>query len=297
MEENPAPLTPQVTAILIAHNQAGELRRAIEALERSEPREQLEILVVDCASKDETSSLAEQFPDVSMQRLPHHFGATKAFNIATRTARGDFLLLLSPAVEVPAELVNQLAAHLEESSDTVAVSPLLVDSEGRPALRYLQPLPDRESLARLCAGGEADHLPLDLTQESSAVPYAGREALMVRKQFVAGMNYFDERFGEYWADADLAMKIRQAGKKIRLYPAIRATWHAAHKAAPADTLHTSDRIVGAAALLGKYQGFLAGFGFRWTAILKALMHLDFALVSGLLGGRKLGGETKQSYPA
>ena len=296
MEENPAPLIPRVTAILIAHNQAGELRRAMEALERSEPREQLEILLVDCASQDETPSLAETFTDITIQRLPQHFGATQALNIATRTARGDFLLLLSPAVEVPPELVNRLAAQLEESSDTAAVAPLLVDSEGQPALRYLQPLPDRESLTRLCAGGETGHLDLDLTQQNVAIPYAGREALMVRKQFVAAMNYFDERFGEYWADADLAMKIRQAGKKIRLYPAIRATWHAAHKAAPADNLHTSDRIVGAAALLGKYQGFMAGFGFRWAGILKALMHLDFPLASALVGGRKLGGETKQSYP-
>ncbi len=56
--------------------------------------------------------------------------------------------------------------------------------------------------------------------------YPGREALLVRKQFVAGMNYFDERFGEYWADADLAIKIRKAGRKLEMYPAIRATWHA-----------------------------------------------------------------------
>jgi GT2 family glycosyltransferase len=303
MDENlsqqiPAPhiTTPRVTAILVAHNQAGELRRAIEALERSERREQLEILVVDCASSDETPSLAEEFPNITMQRLPHHFGATKALNIATRTARGEFLFLLSPDVEVTPGLIAQLAERLESNSAAAAVSPLLVDSAGQPAARHLQPLPTRESLSRVCAGGEAPGVSVDLTQESVAVPYAGRQALMVRKQFVTGMNYFDERFGEYWADADLAMKIRQAAKKISLYPGIRATWHAVGKAPPSDALHTSDRIVGAAVLLGKYQGSLAGVGFRWTAILKALMRLDFPLASALLGGRKLGGEAKRSYP-
>jgi GT2 family glycosyltransferase len=110
------------------------------------------------------------------------------------------------------------------------------------------------------------------------------------------MNYFDERFGEYWADADLAMKIRQAGKKIRLYPAIQATWHAAHKPLSAGPLHTSDRILGAAMLLTKYDGFLAGFRFRWAAILRALIHLDFPLFSALMSGRKLGSEAKKSYP-
>jgi len=42
------------------------------------------------------------------------------------------------------------------------------------------------------------------------VLYPGREALLIRKQFVVGMNYFDERFGEYWADADLAIKTAHA---------------------------------------------------------------------------------------
>lgn len=293
-------LTPKVTAILIAHNQAGELRRAIEALERSEHREQLEILVVDCASRDETAALAEQFPAIVMQRLPHHFGATKALNIATRTARTEFLLLLSPDVEVTPGLAARLAERLESSSDTVAVCPLLVDSEGAPASRHLHSLPDRESLARVCAGEAVSGPPVeirpDLTGESVVVPYPGREALLVRKQFVAAMNYFDERFGEYWADADLAMKIRQAGKKIRLYPAIQATWHAAHKPLPAGPLHTSDRILGAAMLLSKYDGFLAGFRFRWAAILKALIHFDFPLFSALISDRKLGSEAKKSYP-
>ena len=64
------------------------------------------------------------------------------------------------------------------------------------------------------------------TQESVNVEYPGRDAVMVRKQFVKGMNYFDERYGEFWADADLAMQIRRGLKKIRMYPAIKAVRHA-----------------------------------------------------------------------
>ena len=298
MDENLSPrepLLPKVAVILVAHDQAGELRRALEALERSQQRERLEILVVDCASRDETPSLGEQFPNITMQRLPHHFGATKALNIATRTARAEFLLLLSPEVEVPPELVIQLAERLEAAGDAAAVCPLLVDGEGRPAAGHVQPLPTRDSLARVCGGAAPPGLSVDLAQESVAVPYAGREALMVRKQFVGGMNYFDERFGEYWADADLAMKIRQAGRKIRLYPALRATWHA-ERPLPSGTLHASDRILGAAALLGKYKGFFSGFTFTCGAILKALTRFDFPLAGALLGGRKLGGEAKVFYP-
>src|SRR6266849_2836446 len=121
------PLTPKVAAILIAHNQAAELRRALQALERSVPRELLEILVVDCASEDDSRGFADEFPGVTVQRLPQHFGATKALNIATRTARSEFLFLLSPDVEVAADTVARLTEQLEASADVTGVCPLLVD--------------------------------------------------------------------------------------------------------------------------------------------------------------------------
>ena len=75
--------TPKTTVILIAHNHVVELRRSIAALERSENRESIEILLVDCGSTDSTTGLVEEFPGMTMQRLPQNFGATKALNIAS----------------------------------------------------------------------------------------------------------------------------------------------------------------------------------------------------------------------
>jgi GT2 family glycosyltransferase len=288
------PVTPKVAALLIARNQAAELRRALQALAASEPREQLEILVVDCASSDDTADVADEFPGVTVLRLPQHFGATKALNIATRTARAEFLFLLSPEVQVSPDTVARLAEQLEANPDTSAVCPLFIDAEGKVIARTRR-FPDRESLAPVRAGGELGWTPLTaetLAHQQCIVLYPGREALMVRRQFLAGMNYFDERFGEYWADADLAIQIRRAGRKIRLYPGIRVVWHGACKTDLDDVAHQSDRILGAAALLGKHTGSLPGLGFRCGAIFNALIHLDFPLFAALLGGAKLGSEAR-----
>jgi GT2 family glycosyltransferase len=290
-----APVTiPKIAAIVIAHNQAVELRRAIAALERSAHCEQLEILVVDCASDDTTAALSEEFPGITMQRLPENFGATKALNIATRTTRAEYLFLLSPDVEVAPETVARLAEMLDAEQSVTAACPLLVDPAGTPVARTRH-LPDRESLAQVRGGGEPAWTPIPegaLSQERCQVLYPGRDALLVRKQFVAGMNYFDERFGEYWADADLAIKIRKAGRKIEMYPAIRATWHAPVEAAPNDASHRSDRILGAALLLSKYDGSFAGLSFRLMAILGALTRFDFPLLSALVSGRKVGSQAQ-----
>lgn len=290
---NPA-TTPRATAILIAYNQAAELRRAIAALERSENRDQLEILVVDCGSEDSTPELADEFRGVTMQRLPQNFGVTKALNIATRTARAEFLFLLSPDVEVAPDTVARLIERLDASPDVTAVCPLLVDGGGKPVARTRR-FPDRESLAEVRSGGELRWVPIAaeaLEEERHGVLYPGREALLVRKNFVAGMNYFDERFRQYWADADLAIKIRKAGRRIEMYPGIRATWHAPEGTASSDPIHRSDRILGAAQLLSKHYGFLAGFSFRAAALLGALTRFDFPLFSALAAGKRVGSQAQ-----
>ncbi|HTB15387.1 MAG TPA: glycosyltransferase [Bryobacteraceae bacterium] len=277
------PLGPRVSAILVGWNQVEPLRRAVAALERSIDRERLEILVVDLGSQDGSAQLDSEFPAIVILRLPHNFGATKAMNIGTRTAKADLVFYLSPDVEVAPDTVSKLADKLEGDSDAAAVCPLLVDEEGKPASRVYK-LPVKESFK-----GEMPTVPIDVNRESVNVEYPGRDAVLVRKQFVKGMNYFDERYGEYWADADLAMQIRRGLKKIRLYPSISAVKHADTSPDAAKGLLAADRAGGAAAFIGKYHGFMAGLGFRIGAIFRALGHFDFKQLVALASGQKIDG--------
>jgi N-acetylglucosaminyl-diphospho-decaprenol L-rhamnosyltransferase len=277
------PLGPRVSAILVSLNQIEALRRAVAALERSTDRERLEILVVDLGSYDGSPQLDSEFPAIVTLRLPHNFGATKAMNIGTRTAKGDLVFYLSPDVEVAPDTVKRLADKLEEDSDAAAVCPLLVDEEGRTASRIYK-LPAKDSFK-----GEMATVAIDVTEESVNVEYPGREAVLVRKQFVKGMNYFDERYGEFWADADLAMQIRRGLKKIRLYPSIKAIKRGDTSADAKKGLLAADRAGGAAAFIGKYYGFMGGLGFRIGAIFRALGHFDFKQLIALVSGQKIDG--------
>jgi GT2 family glycosyltransferase len=289
----PEPQAPRVSAILVSYNQAAALRRAVQALESSRDRDKLEILVVDCGSRDESTQLDTDFPAINMLRLPHHLGAARAMNIATRTAKAELLFYVSPNVEVAPETVTALADHLQPDpeaaeTDVAAVLPLLVDAEGHPASR-IHPIPTRAELQDAARGGALPSTELDLAQESIAVAYPELDAILIRKHFVRSMNYFDPRFGHYWADADLAMQIRRAGKQIRLYPGVRAIYHPAPDPVEGDSLAKADRVNGAAALVGKYEGGMAGFSFKLGAVLSALARFDLGMVGKLTGGQKLDG--------
>src|SRR4029079_17103547 len=112
----------------------------VAALEASEARERMEILVVDGGSRDGSAAIDSEFPNVTAMRLPRYFGATKIRNIGTRTAKGEYVLFLSPAVKVRPDTVRRLADEMEARPELGAVCPLILDEAGQPA-RQLLPMP------------------------------------------------------------------------------------------------------------------------------------------------------------
>lgn len=260
--------TLRTSVILLAYNQAPALRRALAALESSASRESFEILVVDCASTDGAREVDAEFPGIHMLRLPHHLGAGRALNIAVRTAKAETLLFLSPNVEVQPETVGTLADALEAAGpEVVAVCPAV---EGATHL-YRLPSPSNVALIPAAPGDD--------------VEFASLDALTVRKGFVMAMNYFDQRYGHYWVDAELAMQIRKAGKKVRLAPEVRVQYHPAADPLDGDPVAAVDKILGAAEYAGKY----GGSGSRYGAALGALARFDFQRFGALVSGQKLDG--------
>jgi len=275
------PVEPRVSVILIAHDQAAALRVAIAALEKSQDRERIEIIVVDCASHDDSRELDTEFENITLLRLPHNLGATRAMNIGVRTAKAEIIFFVSPNVEVAPGTITQLADRFENAPDTAAVCPLLIDRSGSPI--------SRDQKIRDAVTGKNPGETITATGESVAVEYAPFTALMIRKQFIKGMNYLDERFGHFGADLDLAMQIRNAQRKIRIYPGIAATYHDAPYTFADETLATADRENGIAAWLAKYDGFFSGLMHRIGAIFGALARFRFGLLAALAGGKKLDG--------
>ena len=301
---------PAVSVLIVSHNKAPSLRRCLESVERSTNRENIEIVVVDNGSGDGTSQIGSEFPNLRLLRLPRNFGLTKALNIGIRASSGEFVLFLKPEAEVFPDTVSALAGRLEAEPEAVAVCPLLIDAGGEPATRvYRLPTPNSIYLAwRL--DGFRETVPVDPAAESLAVEYPILDAFMIRGYFLKGMRYLDERYGQFWADAELCFQIRRASKKILLLPGIRAVDHS-DKSRPAPlepaarALLSADCALGAVAYVGKHYGFAAGLKLRLAACLRCLASAVLALVSlrdpgyhfarlnFLLNGQKIDGSQRQ----
>src|SRR5438552_14130223 len=187
LEEEQAP-PRKVTALVFSYDSAPSLRRCTTALQGSNDRASIEILVVDCGSHDESPQVDSEFADVTILRLPRYFGRTKALNIGTRTASGEYLLFLSPEVEVLPTTIPALVARLEADSEPVAAAPILLDTEARQAEQFFH-------LPTPATGTELTPVEIPKTADVVPVEYATFRALLVRKYFVKGINYLDERYG------------------------------------------------------------------------------------------------------
>jgi GT2 family glycosyltransferase len=273
----------KVTALVFSYDSASALRRCLAALDGTNDRASVEILVVDCGSHDESGQLDSEFSNVTMLRLPRYFGRTKALNIGTRTAAGEYLLFMTPEVEVLPTTIPSLLAHLEAEPETVAVCPLLLDSQSQPVSQFFR-------LPTPATGDNLEPVAVDKAAEVFPVEYANFQAFLVRKFFVKGLNYLDERYGDSWSDAELCYQIRRVARKTSALPQVTALYTSSSPySESAQTILTADRIHGAAVFFGKHYGFVSGLLFRIKAILKALFTFRLGLFAALVSGAKIDG--------
>jgi hypothetical protein len=278
-EAEATPVAVRITALVIAHNRPASLRKCLRALEQSQGREQLEILVVDNGSTGGSAELKSEFPDVRFIPLPRNFGLTKALNIGVRSSAGEFIFLLHDDIEVSPETPAGLAAILEAQSEVGAVCPRLAAPDGSNAPQVTKlPVPGDHAVEWRAAGP---------WPEAHAVEYARGAAIMVRSFFLRAMRQLDERYGQFGSDAELCRQVQRSAKQVLLVGSLSAIDHGTPQSS---AMRRADFELGLAAYLGKHYGFAVGMKARAGAMLRALGSVS--LLRYVWSGQKIDGTQK-----
>ena len=249
-----------MTVLIQSRNRAGDLRRCLAAVEQSQERDTIEVIVVDSGSTDGSATLDHEFPSAQFLRLPKNFGLNRALNIGTRTAKGDLLLLLPQDAEVAPDTISRLATRLEAGDDTGAVCPYVAQVRRLPSTDDFWMAYTSRTLPPAVA--------VDPNAAEVEVEYPAGAPFMLRRTFLKGMNYVDARFSHYWIDAEICYQLRSGGKRILVLPQVKLLRDPQPPVLEDDPVHTADLALGAAAYLGKHGG--GGVGFRGKAALAAL---------------------------
>jgi GT2 family glycosyltransferase len=119
-----------VTAVVVNWNGRELIPICLDSLLQQSHKD-LEIIVVDCASQDESVPfIKSSYPRVKVIELKRDPGPPGAINLAARRASGDCLLILNNDVYLPEELVESMVEELRKDENCV-LTPVELNWQGQ----------------------------------------------------------------------------------------------------------------------------------------------------------------------
>jgi GT2 family glycosyltransferase len=194
----------------------------VEAIKRARPDGlEQEILVLDNASQDGSADALRSDPDVRVIARERRAGVSENRTLLLREAAGELCLLLDEDAELEPGAVEALLDALEAHPEAAAAGPQLVYPDGGESpCAWRLPGVGTAVAQLLFLGG-----PL-VTQSGGAetreVGWVQSAAVLVRRDAVEQVGWYDPAFFLYSDETDLQKRLHDAGFAVLHVPSARA---------------------------------------------------------------------------
>jgi N-acetylglucosaminyl-diphospho-decaprenol L-rhamnosyltransferase len=185
-----------------------------------------EIVVVDNGSSDGTVEMVrEEFPSLLLVRYDVNRGFAAAANEGIRRSSGDFVLFLNSDTLLIKGEINKLLAFMCENKDVGICGPRLVYQD-MGIQRSFASLPSL--VLEICPAGLLELIfPRKYPGKGAglsdplAVDSLIGAAIVARKDILALLKGFDERFFFFMEETDLCIRMREKGYRVIFFPGTR----------------------------------------------------------------------------
>jgi glycosyltransferase involved in cell wall biosynthesis len=202
----------QVSVIIPTYTRADVLPRAVDtALEQT--LSDVEVVVVDDASTDDTAAVMDSYDDPRVTFLQHeeNRGASAARNKGIEAAEGDYIALLDSDDEWAPEKLERQVETLEARSDEWVAAycgtTVVTDESASPLVQRLTDLLGRQGSSDRVEGGE--ELVKDVLLQR--LHTSAGSTLLVEADVVDRIDGFDESFDRY-QDTEFLIRVLKQGK-------------------------------------------------------------------------------------
>lgn len=218
----PCPVSPVASIIVPVFNQLQLTLECLLSLANSASRHDFEVIVIDDASRDDTSELLPRLRGLRYLRNSANLGYAGACNRAAIEALGRYLVFLNNDTQVQPSWLDALLAVFEKHPEAGIAGSKLLNPDG--SLQEAGAELTAEAYAILRGeGGDPDAAAYNTLQE---VTYVSGASLMIKASLFRTLGGFDEVYSPaYYEDSDLAMRVRQAGHRIYYQPESVAVHH------------------------------------------------------------------------
>ena len=198
---------PRVSVVVASYNGAHTLRPCLHSLTALNYPD-LEVILVDDGSTDETAEIAREFPGVRYLPIPHG-GLSVARNAGIEAATGQIVAFTDSDCRADEDWLRYIVADLVRS-----------DFAGIGGPNYLPPEDSPVAAAVMASPGGPSHVMLT-DREAEHIP--GCNMAFYREE-LRRIGSFDPIFWRAGDDVDLCWRLQQAGRRIGFSPS-GFVWH------------------------------------------------------------------------
>ena len=210
-----------ISVILVSFNTAEMTVKALDNLFASECELNMEVFVVDNASKDSSVAYIKRFyPNITLIENTKNVGFGRANNQVLNLIRGDYVLLLNTDAFVGKDTLDKTSQYMQANPDCGVLGVKLLGSKGelQPSCRYFPTpfnlLANREGLHRFFPNIKLiDDIDWnsDITQGCDWVPGC---YYLIKKEVIDQVGLFDPAYFLYYEEVDHCYAVKKAGWKV-----------------------------------------------------------------------------------
>ena len=177
-------------------------------------KEDMEVIVVDNASKeDEASIISERYPQVKVIRSDKNLGFAGGNNLGIKEVKGEYILLINNDTYFKDFNIEPLIKRLESSDKIGIVCPKLRFAWGNNPIQFAgyTPLSNITLRNKAIGFGEEDKGQYDIAHPT---PYAHGAAMLIKREAIEKVGLMPECYFLYYEEIDWSMMFTRASYEI-----------------------------------------------------------------------------------
>jgi len=281
-----------ISIIIVNWNTKDYLIKCLKSLVRIRGGSSQEVIIIDNASQDESvRAVRESFPQFILIENPKNLGFAKAVNKGLKIAKGEYILLLNPDIEIKDNTIEKFISFMEAYQDVGIAGAQLLNDDGskqnsianfpslvtelfnKSLLRWFFP--------KYFPGKEQEYTePIEVDSVIGA-------CMMVRRKAIEDVGLLDEDYFLFFEETDWCYRMKKAGWKVYHVPQAQV-FHFQGKSAEKDKKKAKVEYYHSRYLFfKKYKGYWQFIILRVGLLLKLVIEFLFMGIGCIMTGFKV----------